>query len=336
MSLDQETGAGAADVAPELDLNDLDAVAETYLADEDAADVTDAPAEEPADTQQTADETEVPPAAPEGPAGDVLPTEHKFQPFEFEHEGRKIKVESEDELREAFRLQTEFGRQTRRNAAERKNFQDELQKRDEELDLLRQLKKEVGPILDGLKKKPELGDYLNEELGLEKVPDPREIALNDRISKIESGMSRRDAGDRRNNVINVLDVTRREHFGYQASVTPDEVQMVEKYAEVNGVSRDVLYSNPLIAAGVFAVLVGMNAIAPPQMPTDPGAPAKSVNNKVADATNLPPASSGAAPAPKPYSHKGKDPDDVLRDLAELPETEVDDEVLRLMGVESRK
>jgi len=293
-------------------------------------------------SQQTATESVVPDAASQGPVIETPPP-YKFAPFEFEVEpgGQKLRVESEDELREAFRLKSEFGRQTRKHAAdmkaERDARQEEKQRAEEELQLLRDLQKRVAPILDGLKAKPELNEYLREELGLDVTPDPRDIELNQRLTKLEQFEARAAMRERRTEVIGVVDAIRRHPerghgYGYDKPITREEVATVEHYAQTSGLPLEKLYSHPLIFAGVYTHLVGLGAIAPPQIPVQPGAPGNGVRDKLASAANLPPASSGAPAAPKPYSHEGKTPDDVLRDLAKMPDSGVDDDVLEAMGL----
>ena len=139
--------------------------------------------------------------------------------------------------------------------------------------------------------------------------------------------------------ISVADATRREHFGYATPMTPQEIFTVEHYAETQGLSRAELHRNPLIFTGVYAFLVGMGELSGPPLPEmvqsqKPDAAAE-VAAQAKSAPDLPPSTSGAPASPKPYSHKGKTPSQVLADMQAAGQDFggelITDEVLASMG-----
>lgn len=330
-----------------VDLNDSAAVADAYLAGQTGAD--EAPAEAPVgEAPETTETTTVPEASettipePSAEASGIPGSEpsappesvNTFTPVEYEWNGQKYKAESPEDVRLALQQKHEFGRQVRNHADEQRKWREERTELDAQTKLLQDYRDETGPLLEGIRGNPELGKYIHEELGLGKTVDPQRIVDNERMSLIEQRLDKGDEQERQMNAINVLDSTRRERFGYQAPISREEIGVIEQYAEQNGVSRGKLYSNPVIVAGIYSLLVGMGSLAYPPPPKTAQPPGETVRQQAAQTAHLPPSTSAASTQQKPLSHKGKTPDDVLLQMkasGDFPH--MDDEVLAKMGVE---
>lgn len=310
---------------------DLDALAEVSIGgSEETPTTTEAPAAEP-----TEEVTAAPSDTTDGPDPETEST-YIFQPFDLELEGEKRRIESKDEVTKAFQVMREHGQFTRRAAAEREDHRSQMRERDEELTLLRKYREEDEALLGKLKGNKELLEYVNQE-GEMKI-DPDMLSLRQENAEIRQRLDRGDHDRMRTRNIQVLDATRVQHFGYTEPVSPREIQMVEQYAEDNGISRALLYSNPAILAGQYALLVGMGSIPPPGIPdmvTKPDA-AADVAAQAKGAIGLPPATSGAPPTARPYSTKGKTGDQVLADMKaaglDFGGEEIPNEVLETMGI----
>ena len=326
--------------APAASEADLDALAEASFGEPEET----APAPEPSAAEPTVSEPEAPEVTTEGPAPEPEPQTYTFQPFEIELDGEKRRIESSDDVAKAFKVVEEHGRHTRRAATEREKSRLRTTELEDELKLVREQRSQDEELLGKLKNNKELLEYINQETGVE--IDPDKLALRQELAEFRQRLDRDDMEKTRVNNIGVLNATRRESFGYTDPVNPREIHMLESYAESSELgkpfgktAREVLYSHPLITAGVYTVLVGMGHIPPPMIPSmvtekpDVNAEIKAEARK--NAANIPPSTSGAPASPKPYSHRGKTPNEVLRDMKAAGEKfggeEIPDEVLEVMG-----
>ena len=307
---------------------DLDALAEASIGgSEETPTTTEVPVAEPT--------VEVPAAPVEGP-DPVTEPPFIFQPFDVDLDGEKRRIKSQDEVTKAFQVMREHGQFTRRAAADREDHRNQMRERDEELTLLKKYRDEDDAILGKLKGNKELLDYVNQEGEME--IDPDKLATRQEIAELRQRLDRGDQEKTRVQNIGILDATRVQHFGYTEPVSPREIQIVEEYAEHNGISRATLYSNPAILAGQYALCVGMHAVPPPRIPDMVTKPdiAADIAAQAKRAPDLPPATSGAPPTARPYNQKGKTPNQVLRDMKEAGQDfggeEIPDEVLESMGI----